>query len=417
MPKMRFPLVMFLAAILLPPVNLLPMFGSAIRLSDLWIVLALIYIGIIKQLKFAVPNYVRLYFLFIVYQFAVSIAHISNQGIVPTIFTVRLVEYFCWFIVGYYIANHIEQRYFEKSIKVVFVILIFWGALDYFDLLPKFGKFQSVYDRISANTGGPYEFAVVISFFIFFVRIKLLQILGYLMLLLTQARITILATTVLIFQQSGIKAIGALSIAAVLGFSFLGILPIIKDSRYATLPNLAKLEHIAIQYYDVAPIISNKEEYKKYIYEGNGRVMYFHVTGMSLEMRLLRWSTAIKSTIHSFSGTIFGMGPGFFGVALDGQYIRVFCESGFVGLMLFLSFLFSLVRTLYNYNDEISSIVLHYFLMMVITALFIDIFVSERPMMLLWTILGFLESKRRMHEECGDIRVSESVNRVNTAVL
>ncbi len=394
--KISFPLAMFLAAILLPPISLLPMFGSAIRLSDIWIVLALVYMWIGRRLKFVVPNYVRWYFLFILYQFAVSIAHISNQGIVPTIFTLRLVEYFCWFIVGYCIAGHIEQRYFERCMKVVFVILIFWGALDYFGLVPKFGKFQDVYNRISVNTGGPYEFAVVVSFFIFFIRIKLLQMLGYLMLLLTQARITILAMTILVFQQSKIKTIIAIMIATVLVFSFLGTFSIgTENTRYATLPNLTELEHVATQYYKLAPVISNKGEYKRYIYEGNGRVMYFHVTGMSLEMRLLRWSTAIKSTIHSFQGIIFGMGPGFFGVALDGQYIRIFCESGLVGLVLFLSFLFSLLRALRNYSNELSSIVLRYFLAMVITALFIDIFVSERPMMLLWTILGFMENKRR----------------------
>ena len=172
--KISFPLAMFLAAILLPPISLLPMFGSAIRFSDVWIVSALVYMWLARRLKFVVPNYVRWYFLFILYQFAVSIAYVSNQGIVPIIFTLRLVEYFCWFIVGYYIAGHIEHRHFKGYMKVVFVILIFWGALDYFDLVPKFGKFQDVYNRISVNTGGPYEFAVVVSFFIFFFRIKFL---------------------------------------------------------------------------------------------------------------------------------------------------------------------------------------------------------------------------------------------------
>ena len=111
------------------------------------------------------------------------------------------------------------------------------------------------------------------------------------------------------------------------------------------------------------------------------------MTDISLEMRLLRWTIAIKTVLSSSVHTIFGMGPSFWGVALDGYYVRVFVESGILGLFSFIIFLYvSIIKSP-------CKIIRNYIVVLIITGVFIDIFVTDKAMFILWLFLGYFFKK------------------------
>jgi hypothetical protein len=75
----------------------------------------------------------------------------------------------------------------------------------------------------------------------------------------------------------------------------------------------------------------------------------------------------------------FGYSPGYFGQAVDGNYIRVLGETGLIGAAVFIMFLVAV------YNSGVpGSITRDCLIIVSVTALFIDIFWSSKVMALLW---------------------------------
>ena len=110
----------------------------------------------------------------------------------------------------------------------------------------------------------------------------------------------------------------------------------------------------------------------------------------SLELRLMRWSVILKTNAQNFPSIFLGSGPSFYGVAIDSYYMRIYAETGVVGLIVFLIFLKSLI-TCHRENPELIKVILA----IAISGLLIDIFASMKVMALFWFLMGF-ENKRNL---------------------
>ena len=97
------------------------------------------------------------------------------------------------------------------------------------------------------------------------------------------------------------------------------------------------------------------------------------------------------------TGTLIGLGPGWGGVAVDGSYVRVFGEGGLLGLVAFLYLCGVLLR-------RFVGSIRYYVIALLVTGLFIDIFVSLKPMMLLWALVGAASRPRILFGDRRDLQ-------------
>jgi hypothetical protein len=100
-------------------------------------------------------------------------------------------------------------------------------------------------------------------------------------------------------------------------------------------------------------------------------------------IRFTRWQIGLKAWANDATAIVFGMGPSFAGAATDGYYVRLLVGQGILGFVLF-GWLIRRAR-LAQVGFPGGG---RYLATLLITACFIDIFVSYRPMLLLWLGLG-----------------------------
>jgi len=249
----------------------------------------------------------------------------------------------------------------------------------------KFSQFQ-ISDRVSGSTGGPYELAVLMAFvFIYFLSsINVKSILGFLILIFTASRITLFAAVLTFVKKTRYYIsfiLAFLLIAVIISSYFMKELNVV--SRYGELKDYAFGEKNIINKYFAAyhnaPLIKNQKEYFELF--GDPENITREKGDASLEVRIYRQSMLLKKTLNSISTTIFGLGPSYASFAVDSNYIRVFVETGFIGLLLYALFFYKALRNKDKNIQLYSAIIL-------ITGAFIDIFTSYKVMLLFWFIYG-----------------------------
>ena len=98
-------------------------------------------------------------------------------------------------------------------------------------------------------------------------------------------------------------------------------------------------------------------------------------------MRITYWIYAIKVFDDSLPTSLFlGVGPGVFGGAIDGSYVRLVTESGIFGLVAFLYLLHIIARTNKGLRYCVGCVMLN--------MIFIDVYLSYKSMTLLFLLFG-----------------------------
>jgi hypothetical protein len=256
-------------------------------------------------------------------------------------------------------------------------------------------------DRAIANTGGPWELAGIIAFIVCFFHEKkkiFYFFLAFIILILTQSRITFIGAVIILFFWNIKKTMSLLLnkyvfISAVLSIFVLSVYySSVNDShdfkllsRIESFMNNETIADIEDNLYS-ASIVKSQSEYFDLTYDYS---IFDNSGDMSAYIRFLRWSTLIKTTNSSIDSFLFGLGPSFAGKAVDGYYTRLFAETGVIGLMFFTVFLHFLIK---KTNDKILKNFIH---ILIITACVIDIFVTHKVMFLLWLYYGMYVYKAR----------------------
>jgi hypothetical protein len=100
-------------------------------------------------------------------------------------------------------------------------------------------------------------------------------------------------------------------------------------------------------------------------------------------IRMYRWATLLKTTLAHGDSVLLGLGPSFGSAAVDGYYVRVFIETGILGAAVFLWFL----RRLWQAQPA-GAAFREFVLIVMVSALVIDVFASYKTMLLLWVWHG-----------------------------
>ena len=392
-------------------INILGIGEGGIRVDDIIMSFAFIYIltSVISNNE-KLPNYLITYLGFILYSVLISVISGIEQRIdthYGILFSLRLLQYLFFFFIGIYLGR--KEFILDTTLKsyVIYLTLILLGQK--FNLLPALNQFGV--DRASGNTNGPYELAAICSFLIFYFHnrseiSKIYFFCSVAILWMTASRITTFAVaiTFAISYHSLIKSKFTISslilfILAAVYFSH-NLAPFNSDAEKsettglverATSIDVAGFINAATNFYNQTNTYKSSEEYMEDAYlsslDAANSDPDMDASGI---IRFTRWAALLKTMLSTTSTTLFGLGPSFGSIAVDGYITRLLVETGIFGFLIFLIFSIRISASLHGRKTWLK----HYFTTLLISALFIDIFMSYKPMMLLWFALGLESSKK-----------------------
>jgi hypothetical protein len=381
-------------------------FGEAgLRPDDLLILssfTALAVFGEVRRTPVSLP--LKLYLVYTVIGF-ISASWNAWQGrvglVYSLVFVTRLLEYVCFYYIGYALARsrfrltHVATWYLYLLCVLVPLQIPGW--------VPVPGDLG--HTRASGNTNGPYELAVVCGFLLCYVAYRKrnfwIGAASVVLIVLTASRITLIATvlSLLHFAVTRTRSIGkVITLASALlfvggGLYVLSSSGLVHIGAFERLQNSNSLDvSDARVVYDAAPVAKNATEYMQGSFQDlNGFDTADFEGDMSGLIRFTRWLTLLKTNFAHIDSIIIGLGPSFGSAAVDGYYMRCYVETGSVGLLAFLAFLAAMIFSRRGSNWYFRE----YLMIMIVSSIFIDIFLSYKSMMLLWLWHGMNQYRRR----------------------
>lgn len=393
-----FIVLLFFISIFSFKINLIAIGGSGIRIDDIliFIFLSLVLVTF-TQKHILISNKAVLYSFYLILFSFISV-FINNQLhelplLTGILYSVRNIEYVIFFYIGYYLAK--TNFNLEKFIKVYIVYSFILIILQSFHIISVASKFNV--NRAIANTGGPWELAVVISFMLFYsfrhIKNKTYFYVSFIILFLTQSRVTTFIVTLIIFYTY-IKKLTYQKILILLFIISIIISIILMTNldlmdRYMNLFNLKTFNSLTTLF-DSIDFTINRDYYFKTTYgKGLSYILSLDGDGSAL-IRFYRWIILIGMTLSTYLSATIGLGPSFASSAVDGNYVRLFIEIGTIGMLLFLYIIYLIYK--HTKNDFVMR---SYILTLIITALFIDIYTTYKAMVLLWFYYGWILRKRK----------------------
>jgi hypothetical protein len=375
--------LLFLAYILAPKIDLIALSGSGVRPEDVISAVAfLLYIGKRHRAPLHMPQHVRIYGIFIGVGFVSAIINYPQEGTVGFVYTVRLIEYLVWFFVMYEGCQTVSPRQVRISLLLVSTALVVWGGLEFAGLTGKIGKFTGASGRLTINTSGPFETSVMLAMLAYAAQQVVVTPAMLVMVVLTQSRITLVAMVASFLAIRPGRGV-VLGVAGLLAAAVLTgpVMSLMGESRLANSDSPVKMAELLATEWGRVPQVDNPIYFRERFLGGDTVIRYIGNTrgDVSFKFRAVRWPLVVKSTLFSPLHSLIGWAPGAWGAALDSYYVRVFGEVGLIGTGFFFWWLLTFIRE--ARQDSVSRFSI---LMMMIVALFIDIFTSSKVMPILW---------------------------------
>ncbi|KQU46005.1 hypothetical protein ASG67_15480 [Sphingomonas sp. Leaf339] len=279
----------------------------------------------------------------------------------------------------------------RRAFLVVSAIFVAWGTLEFSGVIGVIGKFTGATERLTINTSGPFETSVMLAMLAYGVSTYLMAGPLLIMVFLTQSRVTLVGMVFSYFSSRPLRGI----VAAALVFLLYSVVvqPImnsIQDTRIGQSEGPQRMVNAFVISWQRAPVLDDPTFFRERLLDGDTIFRYMVDTkgDLSFRYRAVRWPTLIKTTLNNPLAAVVGWSPGSWGNALDNYYVRVFGETGLLGLALFV---YWLVVTILRLDPR--GLARYSLVMMAVVALFIDIFTSSKCMPLLWAFLAFEEAR------------------------
>lgn len=295
-----------------------------------------------------------------------SVFSIQDLGFISLAFGSKFIEYI---IIIYSIASLSKKQniLLMHSISIstmAFILLeylgIFWG--------------QDWAGRYSGQYGGPYELGAIALLLFYVYRNYIIKSFYLILIVLSSSKASILGLIYSFIPTSKISFSKLIVMLTIIGValinervqSLLGSAIVFIDSNILEMISSVPYSSSNLEYFNNWLL---REEYSQY-----------YGLDWSTGSRIYTYILAIKSL--DFLGIIFGMGPGYFGYAIDSSILRIFVESGIIGLILFIIYYQKIF--IYEKSTSIRKAIL-------INLLLVDVLFSARffPILFLCYILNF----------------------------
>ena len=379
-------LILFALYVLAPKIDLYAIGSAAIRPEDVISGIAfLIYVASGRK-RLSVPGYARAYLAFVAFGLVSAVLNLTNGGAIGLVYGARLLQYMLWFFIMYEAAPQLSTRALRTTTLVVCTIFIVWGGIEYLGLLPRIGKFAGATERLTINTSGPFETSAMLAMLAYAAPAWWITPFMAVLVFLTQARITLLGILVSLATARPGRTMGfALAGAVVATVAAQPLYSVFNKSRFAKSETPLAMVDLLKYTWERTPVVPEPAYYRERFLNGILIFRYMPNTrgDLSFKYRAVRWPIIIKSTAARWKSLLVGWGPGAWSNAVDGYFVRVFGETGLIGLALFLSWLVLGIRQLKQRSVGKFSLV-----MLIAVAFFIDIFASSKVMPILWVFLA-----------------------------
>jgi hypothetical protein len=383
-----------LLVLLVPRYYLVDIGESGLRIEEvvlLMLVPATVRLLLANRLRFGpVLRAYALYFgVVLLASFAAAAAGKVPLGLALA-FGLRPTYYVCGLVLGYHIGFGASRRSpgMVGIAMTVMVVQIAYGAGTSLGLLPNAGSFDPA--RLSGLTNGPYDLSAMLCLLGVALTAAHKPVwvgVGFLAVIWTQSRVAV-AALVLHLVVTSIRARTwvrwTLPTAAVLALTLVVSL---RDSESGGLLEAIAASGELRESFSVAAI--SRADYADTAYS-NTATHNIEASGgdLSTTLRVARWSVAIATAMNSTSNLWLGMGPGYYSVALDGNYVRLVGETGLLGLLAYLFLGRQLSRSIISPVRR--RLLLAMIMQLAVIGIFVDIFVSLKTMCLFWMMVGAL---------------------------
>lgn len=379
-------LVLFALYVLAPKIDLYAIGSAAIRAEDLINAVAFLIYVISARRRFAMPGYVRFYLIFIGFGLISAVINLAQGGLVGLVYGIRLAQYMTWFFILYEAAPRLSVRALRWTCLIICGVFVVWGFGEYAGVIPRIGKFAGATQRLTINTSGPFETSAVLAMLAYAAPAFWLTPFMIVLIFLTQARITLLGILIS-FAAARPGRTMALGFAGALAATVAAqpLYTAISKSRLASSETPLAMVGLLSYTWKRVPEVPRPAYYRERFLQGSQIYRYMPNTrgDLSFKFRAVRWPIIIKSTVARKLQLLVGWGPGAWSNAVDGYYVRVFGETGMIGIALFAGWIVAALRTLRQRSIGKFSLV-----MLAVAAFFIDIFASSKVMPILWAFLA-----------------------------
>lgn len=386
--------------LLAPKVNIIQISGqtSGIRADDLFLLLVSPYL--LMRIRDALEPIlaVRLYLVFIALAFVSAVWHVDSNDWKLALYPLRLLEYTTFLIFG---ALRTSRRLLSSIASLIILfntgaalgqMFLGWGGFPYSRYAQEVGA------RAIGLTAGPWEMAAVVNIALAYLayawgqrreraaRFLSIYMVALVCMILSGSRVGLVVNTLIVasyFMALDVKPLNrVLGIGATLAISALTFVAVPNSlgERSRALLEQGNLEHTqqigrwdGCQSGEVGGIID-------FAVVDDGK------HDPSWGVRAQKWATALCIFNQTPGNYLLGVGPGYFGPALDGGFVRVLVEHGAIGLLIFLTSLIG--------GD--TAFRRHRLFAIVFAAhmVFIDIYLSYKFVSLLLFMLGAMHANR-----------------------
>ncbi len=384
-------LILFALYVLAPKIDLYAIGSAAIRPEDIINAVAFLIYIVSARRPFSVPGYLKFYLIFIGFGLVSALINIAQGGLVGLVYGIRLAQYLTWFFILYEAAPGLSTRALRWTCLIVCSIFVIWGLGEYTGAIPRIGKFAGATQRLTINTSGPFETSAMLAMLAYAAPAFWLTPFMIVIIFLTQARITLLGILVSFAaaRPGRTMAIGFAG-ALVATVAAQPIYTAISKSRLGASETPLAMGSLLAYTWKRVPVVPRPAYYRERFLQGSQIFRYMPNTrgDLSFKIRAVRWPIIIKSTIARWPQVAVGWGPGAWSNAVDGYYVRIFGETGIIGVALFIAWFVAALRTLQQRSIGKFSLV-----MLLVAGFFIDIFASSKVMPILWVFLALEEAR------------------------
>lgn len=383
---MNIYLVLFALYVLAPKIDLYAIGAAAVRPEDVISALTFFIFIVSARRRLSVPMHARVYLAFIGFGLIAAVINIAQNGITGIVYGLRLAQYMTWFFIMYEAAPRLSSRALRMTCLIVCGIFVVWGGAEYFGFIGRIGKFTGASERLTINTSGPFETSAMLAMLAYAAPALWLTPFMIVLIFLTQARITLLGILVSFAaaRPGRTMAVGFAG-AVVATVAAQPLYDAFSKSRLAESETPLAMGSLLAYTWKRVPTVPQPSYYRERFLNGILIFRYMPNTrgDLSFKYRAVRWPIIIKSTKARWLQLFVGWGPGAWSNAVDGYYVRVFGETGLIGVALFLGWIAVGLRTLRQRSVGKFSLV-----MLAVAAVFIDIFSSSKVMPILWVFLA-----------------------------
>lgn len=382
--------LLFLFYLIAPKIDL--PFAFPVRPED---IISLIAAGMFvvlprqKPLNISLP--IKLYLAFVAANLFSALVNMGSFGLTGIIYSVRLLQYLVWYFILYEACYQVPWWTMRRAFLLVSAVFIGWGALEFAGVVGVIGKFTGATERLTINTSGPFETSVMLAMLAYGVSSYLMAGPLLVLVFLTQSRVTLVGMVFSYFSSRPMRGVVAAALVFLLYSAVVQpIMNSIQDTRIGKSEGPERMVNAFIVSWQRAPVLDDPTFFRERLLDGDTIFRYMVDTkgDLSFRYRAVRWPTLIKTTLNNPLATVVGWSPGSWGNALDNYYVRVFGETGLLGLTLFLIWL---IMTILRLDPR--GLARYSLVMMAVVALFIDIFTSSKCMPLLWAFLALEEAR------------------------